>query len=230
MQAIEWAIRKRVHIISISWGTKKEIPSISTALNQALRAGILIFASASNTGANYPITFPARLQGIFCIGSADGLGAPSTFNPPFEGEEKYSTLGEAVQGACLEHLSNQPGYDTETRTIRRNGTSTATSIAVGIAALFIDYTWQFMDGKAAWTYENIRKLFTHVSKATFGKDYRYITPWSLFEDGRDFETDIKNILERPLGMKLLHIVGNILMTFREQQTLVLWECVGYKNR
>src|SRR5947207_3511847 len=98
-----------------------DISTISTALNEALMAGILIFASASNTGANYPITFPARLHGIFCIGSADGLGAPSTFNPPFEGEEKYSTLGEAVLGACPENLSDQHGYDTETQTIRRNG-------------------------------------------------------------------------------------------------------------
>lgn len=130
------------------------------------------------------------------------MGAPSTFNPPFEGEEKYSTLGEAVLGACSKTLSDQPGYDAETQTIRRDGTSTATPIAAGIAALFIDYTWQFMDGNAAWTYENIRKLFSRMSKATFGKDYRYIVPWSLFESGREFQTDIKNIITNPLGMTL----------------------------
>ena len=28
-----------------------------------------------------------------------------------------------------------------------------------------------MDGNRAYTYENIRKLFTHIFKATFGKDY-----------------------------------------------------------
>jgi len=194
---------------------KKDIPPISTALNQALKAGILIFASASNTGANYPITFPARLTGIFCVGSADGLGAPSTFNPPFEGEEKYSALGEAVQGACLKSLSDQPGYDAETQTIRRNGTSTATPIAAGIAALFIDYTWQFMDENSAWSYEGIRKLFARMSKATVGKDYRYIVPWSLFEDGRDSQTDIKKILENPLGMRLPGKAHNMLMTFRK---------------
>ena len=49
------------------WGIKEDIPSISTALNRALNAGILIFASASNTGANYPITFPARPHGIFVL-------------------------------------------------------------------------------------------------------------------------------------------------------------------
>jgi hypothetical protein len=130
------------------------------------------------------------------------LGYPSTFNPPFQGEEKYSALGEAVSGACPRHLSDQPTYDAGTQTIRRDGTSTATPIAVGIAALFIDYAWQFMDGNAAWTYENIRKLFIHMSKATFGKDYRNLVPWSLFGAGREPRTDIKNMLVMPLGMKL----------------------------
>lgn len=201
--AIQWAIQKRVHIISISWGIKEDVPSISTALNEALKAGILIFASASNAGANYPVTFPARLHGVFCIGSADGFGHPSTFNPPFEGEEKYSALGEAVSGACPKQLSDQLGYDAGTQTIRRDGTSTATPIAAGIAALFIDYAWQFMDGNAAWTYENIRKLFTRMSKATYGKDYRYLAPWSIFGAERDPRTDIKNMLATPIGMKFL---------------------------
>lgn len=142
------------------------------------------------------------MQGVFCIGSADGLGAPSTFNPPSEDEEKYSTLGEAVLGAAPKNLSDQSEYDAKTQMIRRDGTSTATPIVAGIAALLIDYTWQFMDGNAAWTYENIRKLFTHMSKTTFGKDYRYIAPWSLFRAGGDSKTEIKNILSSPLGIRL----------------------------
>src|SRR5215471_14118143 len=164
---------------------REDIPSISTALDQALKSGILIFASASNTGANYPTTFPARLKGIFCIGSANGLGAQSDFNPPFEGEEKYSTLGEAVSGASLKSFSIKPGYDPITQRIRRDGTSTATPIAAGIAALLIEYTWQFMDRKRAHNYESKRKIFVAISKATIGKDYRYLAPWSLFGAGKD---------------------------------------------
>ena len=215
MKATHWAIKKKVHIISISWGIMDDIPIISTALNQALKAGILIFACASNYGAIFPITFPARLHGIFCIGSADGLGAPSTFNPPSEGE-KYSALGEAVPGACPKHLSDKEGYDAEAQTVRQDGTSTATPIAAAIAALFIDYSWQFMDqfmdGNDAWTYENIRKLFTQMSKTTVGQNYRNLAPWSLFAPGKDSRTNIKNIFAAPLGMKFLRL--NILILFR----------------
>jgi len=60
-----------------------------------------------------------------------------------------------------------------------------------------------MDGNGAGTYENIRKLFTHMSKATFGKDYRYVVPWALFGGGRDPRAAIKAILISSLGMKLL---------------------------
>ena len=202
LQAIRWAIEKGVHIISISWGFREDVPSIASALNDALKAGILIFASASNTGANYPIAFPARLSGLFCIGASDGLGYPSSFNPPFAGEEKYSALGEAVLGDCPKTLCNESGYNREEQTIRRDGTSTAAPIAAGIAALFIDYTWQFMDGNGAWDYENMRKLFTWISKATIEKDYRYLAPWSLFGAFVDSRTEIDNILVSPVGIWL----------------------------
>jgi subtilisin family serine protease len=181
---------------------QEEVASIATALNHALEEGILVFASASNRGANFPITFPARLQGIFCIGSADGLGAPSSYNPPFAGEEKYSALGEAVSGACPRTLAHERGYNAEHQTIRRDGTSTATPIAAGIAALFIDYTWQIMDGDVVRSYENMRKLFIRMSTATVEKDYRYLAPWLLFGAGRDPKTEIKNVLATPPGKRI----------------------------
>jgi hypothetical protein len=205
VKAINWAIKKKVDMISISWGMNKEIPTISTALNEALKAGIVIFASASNAGANDPITFPARLEGIFCIGSANGVGGPSTFNPPSK-KEKYSVLGEAVSGAYPKHRADGlKGYDAEQQTIRQDGTSTATPIAAGIAALLIDYSWQLMGRKVAGTYENVRKLFKCMSKGTALQNYRYLVPWSLFEREIDSREYIKDILESSLGTRFFEI-------------------------
>jgi hypothetical protein len=68
----------------------------------------------------------------------------------------YSAPGEAILGACPKSPFNRPGCDPKTQTIRRYGTSTSAPIAAGIAALFIDYTWQFMDGQGVK--ENARGL------------------------------------------------------------------------
>jgi len=180
---------KRVHIIWISWGMKRDIPVICRPIKEAISRNILIFACASNAGANYNITFPARLPRVFCIGSADGLGTQSDFSPPFPGEEKFSALGEAVLGA-------RSGTDGE---IRKDGTSISTPIAAGLAALLIQYTRQFTPkGHGADTYDNMRKLFFAISKSTEGKDYRYLAIGVLFETG-DPEARIKRILNSPLG-------------------------------
>src|SRR5438046_3566297 len=68
------------------------------------KANILITASASNEGANAPITFPANLPIVICIGAADGKGNHSEFTSYKSGVEKYSILGVAVSGAT-EHAN-----------------------------------------------------------------------------------------------------------------------------
>lgn len=113
--------------------------SITEALEAARRRGTIVLASASNEGANDTIAFPARLNSVFCIGSADGKGTRSSFSPPFMGEEKYSALGEEVLGAWPaqgESEMNSGFY------CRNTGTSTAVVIAAGITAFLIDYTRQ----------------------------------------------------------------------------------------
>jgi Subtilase family len=155
--------------------------------------GVIILASASNQGANHPITFPARLKNIvFCIGAADGKGNPAAFNPPFIGEEKYSALGEAVLGAV-------PGNQYR----RKDGTSTATPIAAGIAAVLIDFTRQFMDmPKGPDIYQTMRKLFIKMSEATVEQSYRYLAPWYLINPEQDSRKVIKAICENPVGMSI----------------------------
>jgi hypothetical protein len=88
------------------------------------KKGVLLFASASNEGANHPITFPPRLRNIvFCIEAADGKGNSSAFNPPFLVEEKYIALGEAVMGAQSTWLASSSMPKERETYIRKDGTS-----------------------------------------------------------------------------------------------------------
>ena len=159
-------------------------------MQEAHQRGILILASASNSGANDPITFPANLPTVLCIGAADGMGNRSDFTSYKFGVEKYMALGVAVNGASVPFKNGLDG--------RRSGSSTATPVATGIAALLIDYTRQWLDDCDAQNIDNMRKLFLAMSIQTEGNPVRYLAPWSLFEHQDPRET-IKRIIERPLG-------------------------------
>ena len=105
-------------------GIQTSYSTIERALIKAHKANILITASASNEGANAPITFPANLPIVICnIGAADRKGNRSEFTSYKSGVEKYSTLGVAVSGAT---------DGNERLTERRDGTSTAAPVAAAL--------------------------------------------------------------------------------------------------
>jgi Subtilase family len=192
----------------MSFGIKDESESVTKALNRAQQSGIITLASASNEGANDCISFPARLNNIFCIGSADGKGFPSSFSPPYRDKEKYSTLGEEVLGAipvCNSDLKSEAIYG------RRSGTSTALAVATGIVALLIDYTRQFLPkGKGADNRDNLRKIFLKMSDATAGECYRYLALKYFFglksHENKDTRFVIKEVLAKPIGKILAFFV------------------------
>jgi subtilisin family serine protease len=191
-------------------GIKGNPLPVTNALNDAHRKGIIILASASNEGANDVIAFPARLEKVFCIGSADGKGGRSSFSPPFLGEEKYSALGEEVMGAWP--LPNGGEAEVESR-CRRSGTSTAVAVATGIVAFLIDYTRQFLPrGLVTDNWDNLRKIFLKMSEATIGESYRYLSPKYLFGSSQDVKSLIKSVIRRAPGA----IVGYRLANLRTE--------------
>lgn len=190
----------KIDIISISWGFEFEIPTLAKAIDLAYERGVIIVASASNDGRNKDVVdFPARMVNVFCIGAADGKGTPSKFNPPSKGVEKYSTLGEGVLGAFT-GISE----DRHSTASIRHGSSTATPIAAGLIALFLEYIRQFTDPvKGPDNFHQVRKLLLAMSSASAGESYRYLNPWALLRATPDFRGTIKDIIRKPPGLTLI---------------------------
>lgn len=201
LQAVKWAVEHKVDVISISWGfTDKTMKKyITEALKEAHSENVVIVAAAANHGKRHPIAFPASLDScVICIGAANGVGQTSSLSPQDAPEdkdlEKYTAPGLAVQGASI--AKSNPNY-----TERRNGTSVATPIAAGIAALFIEYTRSQNDCKDAKGHENMLKLFSAMcpdfgETYHLGETYRFLSPWRLLtiEDAQRSKETIKAAL------------------------------------
>jgi subtilisin family serine protease len=124
-QAIDYAINEwRVHIISMSFGFDETHEGVRRALQRAHSANIIMFAAGHNDGANRPIAFPANSPLVIAVGAANAYGKDSSFSPAPPNKDYYFTaFGENIYNFGRE----------------KSGTSFATPVAAGIAALVMDY-------------------------------------------------------------------------------------------
>ena len=91
-----------------------------------------MLTATHNEGLNKVMNFPTNLSNVFSIGAADGNGGPPTSNPLEGKDEKFATLGVAVNAATIAPWSSPTGHTTVGH---GSGSSVATPIAAGIAAL-----------------------------------------------------------------------------------------------
>lgn len=140
-EAVREAIRRKVHIISMSWTItpssnedeteRKERKELEQAIMDAAAAEILMFCSASDEGAKQNDTLPSKAMSgsIFKIGGADVNG------------NLYERVGDiaAVDYTLPGHLvaSEVPPDVTRSKVQYSSGSSVATALAAGLAALIL---------------------------------------------------------------------------------------------
>ncbi|KAF4992831.1 hypothetical protein FGRMN_6883 [Fusarium graminum] len=198
-KAINHAVEQwKVDIISMSFGIREYDEPMSLAISNALNKRTLLFAAASNDGANLARAFPAQYPSVFCIHSTDGNGNPSAFNPTAsETDVNFSLLGENVSSHWPAGLN---GHYQSVNVM--SGTSVATPIAAGLAASVLSFVRQqdqqvAADGEGLGPWlkrdNSMDAVFKSMVRQRRGAGYDYITPHVLFDSGSSKEDVYRRI-------------------------------------
>ncbi|VUC32850.1 unnamed protein product [Clonostachys rosea] len=190
-QAIRTAVDEwKVDIISMSFGYPTNqiegYDELESAILYAYSKGVLLFAAASNSGANLDRAYPARDPHVICVHSTDSNGNRSKFSPtPLAQEINLATIGEAIESAWPVKLCDA---ETNSQFVQwKSGTSFATPILVGIAAFLLQYARIHLPDKAHMLkrQEKMKSVLLKISDKTqqsIARDgYSYIA-LNLFAD------------------------------------------------
>lgn len=170
----------------MSFGIREYHEPMKTAISHALHHQTLIFAAASNDGANLGRAFPAKYPSVFCIHSTDGNGNPSSFNPTADEKDvNFSLLGEHVQSHWP---AGKNGHKDIVKVL--SGTSIATPIAAGLAGSILSFVRQQEKDAAAGTdllgpwlkdVHSMDAVLKTMVRQRRGAGYDYITPHILLD-------------------------------------------------
>ncbi|KAH8698202.1 hypothetical protein GQ44DRAFT_832238 [Phaeosphaeriaceae sp. PMI808] len=195
-QAIRHAVDEwEVDIIAMSFGFGEKHELLAEAIQHAASNQVVMFAAASNDGKNRPdgVAWPARDVNVICVHSGDGHGTPSTFTPDPQDIMRIMVLGECVTSAWPQKLQSAHGHKL------MSGTSCATPIAAGIAALVLDHARGFLtssEWKQLRHSDSIRRVFESMSERS-NHGYWWVRHWKWF-DSKSSEEWIKGEVRRIL--------------------------------
>ncbi|WP_019509117.1 PatA/PatG family cyanobactin maturation protease [Pleurocapsa sp. PCC 7319] len=136
-RAIEQAVSAGADIINISGGQLTDDGEAEDWLKRAVRLcqenNVLIVAAAGNDGCEC-LHVPAALPAVLAVGAMDGLGQPLEIS---NWGKTYQSQGILAPGENI--LGAKPGGGT----VRLSGTSFATPIVTGVAALLLSLQHQY---------------------------------------------------------------------------------------
>ncbi|KAK2597415.1 hypothetical protein QQS21_005963 [Conoideocrella luteorostrata] len=196
-EAIHWAVKEKVDIINISAGFKECPDALREAIHAAYASHTLIFAAASNWGNIDLVAYPARIRDqVFCIFATNSLQRLAEYNPePRKHADNFAIVGDGIQ------VGGRIG----------EGTSAATAVTTGLAALILDFVRQndITDGsteRRLKTKAGMTAVFRHLVMAQ--GSYDCITPRKLLM-GQRYDRHKRAELRNCVKSELLRALSNI---------------------
>lgn len=163
VSAINAAVEDGCKVMNLSLGTNASSTTLRDAINRAENAGVIMVAAVGNDGSS-TLQYPAAYTDVIGVGSVDSGMIVSSFS------QKNSSVFVTAPGGGVASLSNTgtAAYELDLASISNMGTSYATPVVAGMAALALGYDSDIKES-------GIRYLLkkTSTDKGTEGYDNAY---------------------------------------------------------